>query len=175
MWKPSTIMEAAERGCCGCIETPGMDEDVEVLSDISINKPDKTKRSSSTGMYSFQPYAYPRASLSDWERVMCKSTLECYQKHFNLKVGVYVQGKRNAVHLTLYEVICSDGFHLHLNPEFSISPDALDALSCFVNAHGALYDQGLAFGGVNGVAVNNIRGDGYWNQVRDATKKIDNI
>ena len=97
MWKPSTIMEAAERGCCGCIETPGMDDEVDVLSDISINKPDKPKRSSSTGMYSFQPYAYPRASLSDWERVMCKSTLECYQKHFNLKVGVYVQGKRLAV------------------------------------------------------------------------------
>jgi hypothetical protein len=93
MWKPSTIMEAAERGCCGCIETPDMDDDVDVLSDISLNKPDKpTKSRSSSGKYSFQPYAYPRTSLSDWERVMCKSTLECYQKHFNLKVGVYVQG-----------------------------------------------------------------------------------
>ncbi|KAL3764547.1 hypothetical protein ACHAWO_007918 [Cyclotella atomus] len=140
MWKPSTIMEAAERGCCGCIETPDMDDDVDVLSDISINKPDKpTKSRSSSGKYSFQPYAYPRASLSDWERVMCKSTLECYQKHFNLKVGVYVQ-------------------------EFSISPEALDALACFVNAHGALYDQGLAFGGINGVAIKHIHGDGYWNQ-----------
>jgi hypothetical protein len=49
--------------------------------------------------------------------------------------------------------------------EFSISPEALDALSSFVNAHGALYDQGLAFGGINGVAVKHIHGDGYWNQV----------
>lgn len=52
--------------------------------------------------------------------------------------------------------------------EFSISPEALDALSSFVNAHGALYDQGLAFGGINGVAVKHIHGDGYWNQVRFA-------
>jgi hypothetical protein len=35
-----------------------------------------------------------------------------------------------------------------------------------VNAHGALYDQGLAFGGINGVAIKHIHGDGYWNQVR---------
>ena len=53
--------------------------------------------------------------------------------------------------------------------EFSISPEALDALSSFVNTHGALYDQGLAFGGVNGVAVKHIHGDGYWNQVRVQT------
>lgn len=35
-----------------------------------------------------------------------------------------------------------------------------------MNAHGALYDQGLAFGGINGVAIKHIHGDGYWNQVR---------
>ena len=29
----------------------------------------------------------------------------------------------------------------------------------FVNQHGDLYDQGLAFGGVNGVAVKNISGE----------------
>jgi len=28
----------------------------------------------------------------------------------------------------------------------------------FVNQHGDLYDQGIAFGGVNGVAVKNISG-----------------
>lgn len=98
MWKPSTIMEAAERGCCGCIETADVetaDDDMDVLSDISLNKPYKPTKRLNTGKYSFQPYAYPRNSLSDWERVMCKSTLECYQKHFNLKVGVYVQGKHN--------------------------------------------------------------------------------
>ena len=81
----------------GCIETTDVetaDDDMDVLSDVSLNKPYKsTNRLNSSGEYSFQPYAYPRNSLSDWERVMCKSTLECYQKHFNLKVGVYVQGK----------------------------------------------------------------------------------
>ena len=45
-----------------------------------------------------------------------------------------------------------------------ISPEALDALSAFVNMHGNIYDQGLAFGGVNGTAVKDIHGDGYWNQ-----------
>jgi len=94
MWKPSSIMEAAEQGCCGYIETHNVDDEVDVVSDISLNKSDRFNkgRSSGSGKYSFQPYAYPRASLSDWERVMCKSTLECYQKHFNLKIGVYVQG-----------------------------------------------------------------------------------
>jgi len=35
----------------------------------------------------------------------------------------------------------------------------LDELTVFVNQHGDLYDQGLAFGGVNGVAVKNISGE----------------
>lgn len=52
----------------------------------------------------------------------------------------------------------------HTTAEFSISAEALDALATFVNKHGAVYDQGLAFGGVNGLAVKNINGDGYWNQ-----------
>ena len=94
MWK-STLMEAAERGCCGFIDTADID-DGDVMSDISSNKPDIASANKplwgSKGSYSFQPYAYPRASLSDWERVICKATLECYQRHFNLKVGVYVQG-----------------------------------------------------------------------------------
>ena len=138
MWKPSSLMEAAERGCCGCIDTTGTDDGgdgAEGYSDVLLNRSQKF----GGGNYSFQPYAYPRSSLSDWERVMCKSTIEDYQRHFNLKIGVYVQ-------------------------EFSISAEALDALSNFVNKHGALYDQGLAFGGINGMAVKNIDGDRYWNQ-----------
>ena len=43
--------------------------------------------------------------------------------------------------------------------EFSISAEALDELTVFVNQHGDLYDQGIAFGGVNGVAVKNISGE----------------
>jgi len=138
MWKRSSIMEAAERGCCGAIDAD--------INDAYGNDRDGVSRSPRAGTggagggnYSFQPYAYPRAALSDWERVMCKATIEDYRKHFNLKIGVYVQ-------------------------EFSISAEALDALSVFVNKHGDIYDQGLAFGGVNGTAVKNIHGDGYWNQ-----------
>jgi hypothetical protein len=43
--------------------------------------------------------------------------------------------------------------------EFSISAEALDELTVFINENGDLYDQGLAFGGVNGVAVKNISGE----------------
>lgn len=62
--------------------------------------------------------------------------------------------------------------HLSICAEFSISPEALDALAKFVNAHGSLYDQGMAFGGVNGVAIKHIHGDGYWNQVRISSDSI---
>jgi hypothetical protein len=55
-------------------------------------------------------------------------------------------------------------FVLRINLEFSISAEALDALSIFINKHSEIYDQGLAFGGCNGLAVKNISGDGYWNQ-----------
>jgi hypothetical protein len=66
-------------------------------------------------------------------------------------------------------LVCNDhfiqsGYDLNVATEFSISPEAIDALSSFVNAHGALYDQGLAFGGINGLAAKHIHGDGYWNQ-----------
>lgn len=106
MWK-STLMEAAERGCCGFIDITDVDD---VMSDVSSNKPDITLANKplwgSKGSYSFQPYAYPRDSLSDWERVICKATLECYQKHFNLKVGVYVQG-RFAAYLKQFTLLLS--------------------------------------------------------------------
>ncbi len=86
MWKRPTIMESAERGCCGVIETD-IDDNVERRTDLP-----HAKSPSAPGNYSFQPYAFPRSALSDWERVMCKSTIEDYQRHFNLKIGVYVQG-----------------------------------------------------------------------------------
>jgi len=133
MWKRPTIMESAERGCCGVIETD-IDDHVDKQTDLPHAKSPRA-----TGNYSFQPYAFPRSALSDWERVMCKSTIEDYQRHFNLKIGVYVQ-------------------------EFSINPEALDALACFVNKYSDIYDLGLAFGGINGTAVSNVNGDGYWNQ-----------
>jgi len=150
MWKRSSIMEAAERGCCGAIETDVDDYAAHVgggaggigaegVSPRSFKASGGGAGANGAGNYSFQPYAYPRSALSDWERTKCKSTIEDYRRHFNLKIGVYVQ-------------------------EFSISAEALDALSIFVNKQGDIYDQGLAFGGVNGTAVKNIHGDGYWNQ-----------
>ena len=54
--------------------------------------------------------------------------------------------------------------HSFNGTEFSISAEAIVASSIFVNKHGDIYDQGLAFGGVNGTAVKNIHGDGHWNQ-----------
>ena len=163
MWKRTSIMEAAERGCCGAIQSD------QHGSTSSIKSP--TSAAGGAGSkYSFQPYAFPRSALSDWERVMCKSTIEDYRRHFNLRIGVYVQGERK------FRVYNSRIFHLayhNLNTlqcsflrieEFSISAEALDALALHINKYGEMYDQGLAFGGVNGSAVKNINGDGYWNQ-----------
>ena len=87
MWKRSTIMEAAERGCCGPNKTRYPNSTFAIPFDHR-----SPKSAGGGGAYSFQPYAYPRSALSDWERVMCKSTLEDYRRHFNLKIGVYVQG-----------------------------------------------------------------------------------
>ena len=81
MWKRTSIMEAAERGCCGALQS---DRD-----STAVKSP-----MAASGNYSFQPYAFPRSALSDWERVMCKSTIEDYRRHFNLKIGVYVQGEK---------------------------------------------------------------------------------
>ena len=95
-------MEAAERGCCGAIDISDYDVDSDGVT--------KSPRAGSGGgggggmggKYFFQPYAYLRLALSGWERVMCKSTIENYQRHFNLKVGVYVQGERSVKYNICY-------------------------------------------------------------------------
>ena len=86
MWKRSSIMEAAERGCCGTVDT-GQENDITATGDGITRSP------RSGGNYSFQPYAFPRSALSDWERAKVKATIEDYRHHFNLKSGVYVQGE----------------------------------------------------------------------------------
>ena len=106
MWKRPSIMESAEIRCCGVIEADI--DDAYRQSDA----PNATRSPRSNGHYSFQPYAYPRSALSDWERVMCKATIEDYQRHFNLKIGVYVQGKqikyaRVALDTWLYNFLCA--------------------------------------------------------------------
>lgn len=89
MWKRTSIMEAAERGCCGALQSDHHGSTGSVKSPMSAAAADGVG-----GNYSFQPYAFPRSALSDWERVMCKSTIEDYRRHFNLRIGVYVQGER---------------------------------------------------------------------------------
>jgi hypothetical protein len=88
MWKRTSIMEAAERGCCGALQSDHHG------STGSVKSPMSAAAGGVGGNYSFQPYAFPRSALSDWERVMCKSTIEDYRRHFNLRIGVYVQGER---------------------------------------------------------------------------------
>ncbi len=99
MWKRSSIMEAAE--CGGCCAQVNVDDDSDILPNNGYERTSSTATTGTTsartlnakGGYSFQPYAYPRSALSDWERVQCKSTIEDYRRHFDLKIGVYVQGE----------------------------------------------------------------------------------
>ena len=83
MWKRASIAEVAQNGCCGTSDmtVDEDDEDSPISRKVSKNK------------YCFQPYAYPRSFLSDWEKERCKATIEDYKCHFNLKIGVYVQGR----------------------------------------------------------------------------------
>ena len=151
MWKRASIAEVAQNGCCGTSDTADdYDEGSPVSPKVSRNK------------YCFQPYAYPRSSLSDWEKERCKATIEDYKSHFNLKIGVYVQGEYWQEWFG--DSIGANSSCFFHRPEFSVSADALDAIVNFVNKHSRVYDLGLAFGGVNGMACEQINGDGYWNQ-----------
>jgi hypothetical protein len=104
MWKRSSIMEAAEcNACCGVGQMNDLDDNENDFQANEYDRRSSTATEATTtsaralnasGKYSFQPYAYPRSALSDWERVMCKSTIEDYRRHFDLKIGVYVQGER---------------------------------------------------------------------------------
>jgi len=84
-----------------------------------------------------QPFAYPRVyKLSSQNHL---SSLHDYQRFYNLRLGLYVQ-------------------------EFSISPKVMSILTNFINKNSSLYNLGLAWGGMNGVMLNDLQGDGYWNQ-----------
>ncbi len=172
MWKRSSIMEAAE--CGGCCVQVNVDDESDIHTNNGYERTATTATTATTGArtlnakggYSFQPYAYPRSALSDWERVQCKSTIEDYRRHFDLKIGVYVQGETisyfSCILCALIQIqLLNITFCRTLScyAEFSISADALEELTVFVNQHGDLYDQGIAFGGVNGVAVKNIKGE----------------
>lgn len=85
-----------------------------------------------------QPFAYPRVyTLSNSHSHL--SSLHDYQRFYNLRLGLYVQ-------------------------EFSISPRVMEILTNFINKNSSLYNLGLAWGGMNGVMLNDLQGDGFWNQ-----------
>jgi len=87
----------------------------------------------------FKPYAYPKDADDDGTLTECKATIADYQNHFDLSIGLYVQ-------------------------EFSIGSDELNALATLVNRYQDVYCLGLAWGGINGLAVKGVKGDGYWSQ-----------
>ena len=88
----------------------------------------------------FQPYAYTRRHMNKlYNHTVCKATIETYKKKFDLSIGVYVQ-------------------------EYAISPEAIEKLARFINGNSALYNLGLAWGGVNGRAASGVKGDGFWKQ-----------
>jgi len=91
-------------------------------------------------LLSFQPYAYPKEAFeSDDDIAECKASIADYQKYFDLNIGLYVQ-------------------------EFSIGSEELDLLVRLVNKYPSVYSCGLAWGGLNGVALKGVKGDGFWSQ-----------
>jgi len=134
LYKKPSLWEATNYALCtgGEIDTTDMAyvsqkrvDNLDLLGSCDIN---------------FQPYAYSRKELRQRKDLgACKATLEDYQKHFDLHIGIYVQ-------------------------EFSIGKEHLNALTIFVNDHPSIYNLGLAWGGLNGVAIKGMKGDGFWNQ-----------
>lgn len=144
LWRKPSILEATTTGCChsrlASSDASYQDNDLTLPEHDGNNVPGfKTKKAPSSE-YNFQPYAYPHSELGTLSDARPHaSTLQDYQRHFDLNIGLYVQ-------------------------EFSIGEGALDAIVRFVNAHPSIYNLGLAWGGLNGATVQGIRGDGYWNQ-----------
>jgi hypothetical protein len=88
----------------------------------------------------FHPFAYPSGIVPSYVMAIgCKSRLEDYKQKLALNIGVYVH-------------------------ESEISPGVLDALVRFVNDNRRIYNLGLAWGGINGLTLDNLQGDGYGRQ-----------
>ena len=85
------------------------------------------------------PFAHPKTSVDMLPADLTTSTIEDYKRHFGIHVGAYIQ-------------------------EFSISQEALEVLINFVNFSPAVFDLGMAYGGLNGATVPGLEGDGLWNQ-----------
>ena len=119
LWQKPSVIEVAEMNCCGPV----------------IYDPEE-----SSSRYVVLPFAHPRSSLNLLPLDMrSSSTIEDYQKYYELNIGLYVQ-------------------------EFSICQEALEVLINFVNFNSSIYKLGMAYGGLNGATVNGVHGDGLWNQ-----------
>jgi len=114
LWQKPSLREATSVTCCG-----------------SSNFLD--------GQYMVKPFAQALSALREGDQLQICSTVEDYQRHLNLNIGVYVQ-------------------------EFSICHEALSAIIKLINKNSHVYNQGLAWGGLNGLSVGEIAGDGFWNQ-----------
>jgi len=124
LWKKPTIYEATGLNRC---------EDLSIIDCHSEEPIDQVNETE------FQPYAFLKDEDQHHIFEKCIATVADYQKHFDLKIGVYVQ-------------------------EFAIGSNELDALVKLVNNHPSIYKLGMAFGGLNGFAIKDIKGDGFWNQ-----------
>ena len=136
IWKRPTLCEATGLGLC--VDSTSLNN-VESQGNVRLDP--WNQNGLKMGAYSFQPFAYPREKLEFLDDIVeeCKATLEDYQRHLELNIGLYVQ-------------------------EFSIGDAALDAISKLVNHYPSIYNLGLAWGGLNGATVKGVHGDGYWNQ-----------
>ena len=142
IWKRPTLCEATGLGLCTNSTSLTRIESLDMASNEHHDHIDPWNQNGlKMGAYSFQPFAYPREKLELLDDVVeeCKATLEDYQRHLELNIGLYVQ-------------------------EFSIGDAALDAISKLVNHYPSIYNLGLAWGGLNGSAIKGVHGDGYWNQ-----------
>eukprot|EP00563_Minutocellus_polymorphus_P006977 CAMPEP_0181033366 /NCGR_PEP_ID=MMETSP1070-20121207/7219_1 /TAXON_ID=265543 /ORGANISM="Minutocellus polymorphus, Strain NH13" /LENGTH=1006 /DNA_ID=CAMNT_0023110789 /DNA_START=150 /DNA_END=3170 /DNA_ORIENTATION=- len=142
IWKRPTLCEATGLGLCADSTSLNRIESQDMASSGHHNRIDPWNQNGlKMGAYSFQPFAYPREKLELLDDVVeeCKATLEDYQRHLELNIGLYVQ-------------------------EFSVGDAALDAISKLVNHYPSIYNLGLAWGGLNGSTVKGVHGDGYWNQ-----------
>ena len=110
-------------------------ESIDVLKDRCFGDFDVEE---TKAKYELQPYA-----LCDSDGIT--STIQAYQKHYDLQIGLYCQ-------------------------EFAIDDGAIDLLVRFVNRNSDVYKMGFCWGGVNGVTVAGIQPgrftstDGLWNQ-----------
>ena len=138
LWKKPTICEASGMGWCAAHSHGFM---ADGFDDNGLTEDDWSRDGVVFNGYMFQPYAYPQEKLQSSCGILpdCKSTLQDYQRHLRLNIGLYVQ-------------------------EFSIGANELDGLVKFVNDYPSIYNLGLAWGGLNGSTVKGIDGDGFWNQ-----------